>query len=121
MDDFVDLDRRFHELTDRELDDSDNLLAWSEYLPGSTTGWPDLLEHHRVVLLAEAGAGKTVEMRQQAGRLAAEGKCAFFVALEDLDRGSLDDALTSDEEARFQEWRANTVAPAWFFLDSSTS
>ena len=116
---FVDLERRFHELSDQELEDSDDLSARSEHLPGSTTGWPELLEHHRVVLLAEAGAGKTAEMQQQAKRLAAEGKFAFFAALEDLDRGRINEALaTPEDETRFQEWMADKDAPAWFFLDS---
>ena len=109
---------RRDELTDQELDDPDNLSTWSEYVRSSTTGWRELLEHHRVILLAEAGAGKTAEMCQQAKRLAAEGKFAFFVALEDLDRRSIDDVLAPDEEARFREWKADTAAPAWFLLDS---
>ena len=114
---FIDLERRFHEPADREVDDPENLAAWGEYLPGST-GWPDLLEHDRVVLLAEAGAGKTEEMRQQAKRLVEEGKFAFFVALEDLDREPIDDILATDDEKRFEEWKAAADAPAWFFLDA---
>ena len=114
---FIDLERRFHEPTDREVDDPDNLAAWSEYLP-SATGWPKLLEHNRVVLLAEAGAGKTEEMRQQAKRLVAEGKFAFFVALEDLDREPIHDILATDDK-RFEEWKAAADAPAWFLLDAA--
>ena len=50
--------------------------------------------------------------------LTAEGNFAFFVALEDLDRESIDEILSTDEERRFQEWTAVPDAPAWFFLDS---
>ena len=117
MTEFIDLERRFHEPADREVDDPDNLTAWSEYLPGST-GWPELLEHDRVVLLAEAGAGKTEEMRQQAKRLVEEERFAFFVALEYLDREPIDDILAPDDEKRFEEWKAAADAPAWFFLDA---
>ena len=28
---FIDLERRFHELTDQEVDDLEDLAAWSEY------------------------------------------------------------------------------------------
>lgn len=43
---FIDLERRFYELKkDQELDDPDNLSAWSEYAPSSAAGWPELLEH----------------------------------------------------------------------------
>ena len=115
---FIDLERRFHEPTDREVDDPEDLAAWSEYLPRST-GWPELLEHNRVVLLAEAGAGKTEEMRQQAKRLVEEGKFAFFVALEELDREPIDDILATEDEKRFEEWKAAADAPAWFFLDAA--
>ena len=72
---FVDLDRRFRDRTDAELEHSeledaetfaslDGLgLGWGlagVWLGlGSSIGWTALLEHARVVLLAEAGAGKT--------------------------------------------------------------
>ena len=74
---FIDLDRRFHELTDQELDDFQSLELWGDYLPNSTIGWPELLKHHRAVLLAEAGAGKTAEMRQQVKHLVEKGDSAF--------------------------------------------
>ena len=115
---FIDLERRFHKLTDQEVDDPENMAAWSEYLPGSTTGWSELLTYDRIVLLAEAGAGKTTEMRKQAQRLVEERQFAFFVPLDDLDREPIDDILSTDEETRFEEWKADADAPAWFFLDA---
>lgn len=115
---FVDLERRFHELTDQEVNDPENLAAWGEYALGTTSGWPELLEHDRVVLLAEAGAGKTEEMRQQVKRLVGERKFAFFVALDDLDRESIDDILSVHEQEKFEKWKAAAGAQAWFFLDA---
>ena len=118
MTDFIDLERRFHLLTDAELEDTELLLAWSdcEFLPD--TGWSDLLESSRVVLLAEAGAGKTVEMREQARRLTKENKFAFFMAVESLDRESVNALLSSVEESGFEAWKADGEALAWFFLDA---
>ena len=55
---FVDLKRRFHELTDAEQEDTELLVALSAYEFGPAIGWPELLEHARVIVLAEAGAGK---------------------------------------------------------------
>ena len=88
---FVDLDRRFRDRTDAELEHSE--LEHAETFAslgglglGSSIGWTALLEHARVVLLAEAGAGKTTEMVEQAERLAGEGQFAFCVPLESLDR-----------------------------------
>ena len=114
---FIDLDRQFNALTDAELEDTESLAAWGDYGPGM--GWPKLLEQHdRVILLAEAGAGKTTEMRRQAGRLAEEGRFAFFAALESLDRDPMEDVLSVDEVERLEEWKADGHAPAWFFLDA---
>ena len=117
MTNFIDLDRQFHALTDAELEDTVNLAALGDY--GLGMGWPKLLEKHdRVILLAEAGAGKTAEMRQQARRLAEKGSFAFFVALESLDREPVEDVLSVDEAERLEEWKAGGHAPAWFFLDA---
>ena len=114
---FIDLDRQFHALTDAELEDTEDLAALGDY--GLGMGWPKLLEQHdRVILLAEAGAGKTAEMRQQARRLAEEGRFAFFVALESLDREPVEDVLSAGEAERLEEWKADGHAPAWFFLDA---
>ena len=112
---FIDLDRRFHELTDQELDDFQSLELWGDYLPNSTIGWPELLKHHRAVLLAEAGAGKTAEMRQQVKHLVEKGDSAFFVALDELGREPIDAILSTDEKRRLDHWVATANSPAWFF------
>ena len=114
---FIDLDRQFRALTDADLEDPEGLATWSDY--GLGMGWPKLLEQHdRVILLAEAGAGKTAEMRQQMERLVEEGRFAFFVALESLDRGRVEDVLSTGETERLEEWKADDHALAWFFLDA---
>ena len=83
---FIDLQRRFRDLTKAELEDPELLASMNDRAFGSPTGWPELLKHERILLLAEAGSGKTIEMREQAKSLVSEGKFAFFVALESLDR-----------------------------------
>ena len=114
---FIDLDRQFRALTDADLEDPEGLATWSDY--GLGMGWPKLLEQHdRVILLAEAGAGKTAEMRQQMERLVEEGRFAFFVALESLDRGPVEDVLSTGETEQLEEWKADDHALAWFFLDA---
>ena len=43
-------------------------LAWSRNRGSDPSiGWPELLQHSRVILLAPAGAGKTEEMKAQEG------------------------------------------------------
>ena len=115
---FIDVQRRFHDLTEQELEDTESLLAWSEYDFGPAVGWSDLLEDDRVVLLAEAGAGKTMEMIEQAKRLVGERRFAFFVPLESLDREPIVDLLSGADAKRFEEWKADGRETAWFFLDA---
>lgn len=45
---------------------------------GGWLTWDDILQHRRVVLLAEALSGKTEEFRQQAIALRKQGIPAFF-------------------------------------------
>ena len=116
MNGFIDLDRRFRPLTDSELEDAENLAVRSDYVFG--IGWPKLLEYRRLILLAEAGAGKTEEMRQQAKRLAEEGRFAFFVDLDSIGREPVEDVLLPDAKERLDEWKTDGEAPAWFFLDA---
>ncbi len=111
---YVDLDRRFRDLKNEEPEDADLALhdTWSG------VGWAELLEYCRVVLLAEAGSGKTTEMREQARRLSEEDKFAFFLPLERLGRGSVAECLLPDEEERYAEWKSSDSGTAWFFLDA---
>ena len=115
---FIDLDRRFHPLTDKELGDAELLASFGDSDFDFSKSWDDLLQCPRVVLLAEAGAGKTVEMTRAAQRLVEEGKYAFFLPLESLDRDEVCVVFTPDENERFDSWMAHPDAPAWFFLDS---
>ena len=64
----IDIQRRFRNLTDNELEDIEDLAALGEIGNGFSIGWPELLNHRRVILLAEAGSGKTTEMGEQAKR-----------------------------------------------------
>jgi hypothetical protein len=47
-----------------------------------------------------------------------DGKFAFFIALESLDRVPFVDLLSSAEQDLFNAWKANSHAPGWFFLDA---
>lgn len=79
-------------------------------------GWPELCDERRVVILADAGAGKTYELKAQAERLVAKGKAAFFIRIEDID-ASFGSAFEVGSAEAFEDWLAGT-GDAWFFLDS---
>jgi hypothetical protein len=115
---FVDLQREFRELSRREFEHPDLLASPYDRDPSKREGWAEVLRYPRVLLLAEAGSGKTREMREQVGRLNAEGKYAFFVELERLrdenDRGM----PWLEESPSFLKWRADRHAPGWLFLDA---
>lgn len=123
MSEFIDLKRRFRDLRDDELghgelDDTEILASLGEWGLGASIGWSELLEHPRVVLLAEAGAGKTREMSEQAKRLVEDGRHALFVPLESLDREPLTALLSPSDEKRLESWLADGSEPGWFFLDA---
>lgn len=118
MQTYIDVQRRFRDLTKAELEDSDFLASLDDTGLGSSVGWAEILTSSRVILLAEAGSGKTAEMREQARRLVSEGKAAFFVPLEALDAEPLTDLLLSEESRRLLGWKEDGQAPAWFFLDA---
>ena len=119
MMEFVDLQRQFYDVPeDAELEETEHLVSLSQHEFGSNFGWSKLLKSKRVILLAEAGSGKTREMEDQAKRHIQEGRFAFFVALESLDREPIIASLSPDEEERFRQWKASSQEPAWFFLDA---
>lgn len=78
--------------------------------------WHRALAFPCLVVLGEAGSGKTRELRAQAERLRAEGHAAFFLPVEGVAKDGLDLAL--DEGTNLlNDWRRSD-APGWFFLDS---
>ena len=118
MTEFIDLQRQFIDLTDKELEDTEHLVWSSESALGPNFGWPELLDSRRVILLAEAGSGKTKEMIEQAKRLVGEGQYSFFVPLESLDTEPIEQILSPADAERLQQWKAEVEKPGWFFLDA---
>jgi len=119
LDQFIDLNRRFLDVT--ELEDSE-MAAFDSYtrmLLSSEPGldWKGLLLSRIVVILGEAGSGKTWELRYRASALRKEGVFAFFVPLESLVGSQLVEAFAPEDERSYLEWK-DTSSEATFFLDS---
>jgi hypothetical protein len=63
--DFVQLERSFHELA-KYARESDTFDLNRAFFAGPRLHWDDLLKGYRTVILSEAGTGKTEEIRQTA-------------------------------------------------------
>ena len=117
-DNYIDLERRFRDLTKEELEASESVASLVEHDVLRADGWAEVLCHPRVVLLAEAGSGKSEEMRQQVVRLRNEGRPAFYLDLTSLDKSPPTDLMDPEEEASFRAWKSDETSTAWFFLDA---
>ena len=117
---FVELNRQFRRIGDASLHESsadESFSSFDSWRFSDTVYWEDLLKYPRVVVLGEAGSGKTTEFRQQVRKLLARGELAFFVRLDELVENSLDVALGPSEAKVLDRWR-HGFREAAFFLDS---
>ena len=115
--DYVQIARTFRDLSDNNMADIEKASALVRLGWGGGFGWDEVLRSARVLLISEAGVGKTRECQAQKDRLVAAGEAAFFFDLATLATTELRDTLLPDDEARFDAWRANSEK-ATFFLDS---
>lgn len=90
--------------------------VWGAMYGAETHRWPKLLEQRRVVILADAGAGKTFELKAEAERQQAKGRAAFFIRIEDID-AAFGSAFEAGTPEQFEAWLGG-AHDAWFFLDS---
>ncbi len=90
--------------------------AWLLHLGGERVQWGELQGQERVVLLADAGAGKTFELRAEAERLIERGHAAFFIRIEDIDE-DFGAAFEVGDAVAFDRWLEGS-GEAWFLLDS---
>ena len=88
-------------------------LGWSKAIE-----WDDLLKSDRIMLLSEAGTGKTFESKEQSKRLTEDGMPAFFVELVSLAASPIEQLFSPAEARRFEQWKTRDLETAYFFLDS---
>lgn len=110
--------RSFRDLSDAEVADIEQAaaLAWNGWT--GSFGWDELLRSQRVLIVSEAGAGKTYECQAEQAKLWKAGKPAFFLDLATLSVSSVREMLSGDEEARLDAWLRSQSEIATFFLDS---
>jgi hypothetical protein len=112
---YIELNRLFNEIP-TSLSDEKDLSDF--YSLGTINGdtWDGLLNKDRIIILAEAGSGKTVEIREQAKKLSSEKKCSFFIKIEDI-KDSFEDAFEFGDISQFDTWLSGQEY-GYFFLDS---
>ena len=111
----LDLRRHFLELKETGDEEADKLLV--DFGVTKPIAWDDVLQQRCVVVLGEAGTGKTTEFCQRSAILRARGVASFFVTIDDLASEGLTSSLTTTSEQQLQSWKASN-ALAYFFLDA---
>lgn len=114
--DYVELNRTFLDFDEKNDVEGAALKSYMAGLFGELN-WDKLFQSKYVVILGEAGSGKTWELEAQAEKLRAQGRYSFFVRIDALATQSFDAALNAKDVKSFSKWRANKQE-AVFFLDS---
>jgi hypothetical protein len=113
------IERSFRDLSDAEVADIEKASALGRIGWTDTFGWDELLRSQRVLIVSEAGAGKTYECRAQQEKLWQAGEAAFFLDLATLAGSSVREMLGGEgEEERLERWLRSQSEIATFFLDS---
>jgi hypothetical protein len=112
------IQRSFCDLSDAEAADIETISQLSGANWRGSFGWEELLRSQRILIVSEAGAGKTYECRTQQQLLWYAGDAAFFLELATLATSSVRDMLSAEEEKRLDEWLRSQSEIATFFLDS---
>ena len=112
---YIELNRTFRELP-KDSNINDDIDFNQSFLGGEQIDWPALINEYRVVILSEAGSGKTAEIHNIADTLRDQGKPAFFLRLEHIP-DDFEDAFEVGNYEGFSEWLASGVE-GWLLLDS---
>ena len=112
------IERTFKDIPEGKVNEADQQsflvrLGWSQ---GAT--WDDLLRSKRILMISEAGAGKTYECHERTKYLRSVGETAFRVELAALATEELRGQLDAEEETWLDAWLSSQSDVATFFLDS---
>src|SRR5215470_4600325 len=109
MEDYIFLDRRFVEFDPKVEGERDNYSFAIASLFSGAKSWQQILEQPCTVIVAEAGNGKTAELRYQTIALREDGKAAFFGNLGLLANAPLGQALEISTAGELSAWQKGTA------------
>lgn len=112
---FIELHRTFHELSEHDFE-NEEIETRLRFHIGERLRWSHLIKEYRLIILSEAGSGKTEEMRNVARTLREQAKPAFFLRLEHISE-DFEDAFEIGTYETFDEWLASGKE-GWLLLDS---
>mgnify|MGYP003707202597 CR=1 FL=1 len=113
-----DVHRTFFDLPADESSDIDQAELLANFSSEGRLTWTQLLESDRVLIVSEAGVGKSYECQRQQRQLWDDGESAFFVELAVLATDPLENQFSAEEKYRFDGWLSAQTERATFFLDS---
>ena len=111
----INLDRRFSEWKGKGQGDPEIYQYVAQTY--CTLDWPALIKRRRVVILAEAGSGKSTEFIDQDELANSAGKFSFLTTVRATAEKGFEATLGRQKSAKLELWRQSTDN-AWFFLDS---
>ncbi|MBV6811870.1 hypothetical protein KWH19_19380 [Xanthomonas campestris pv. pennamericanum] len=82
--------RSFFDLPDDKVESMETAEFLANFAGGRKNDWATLLESDRVLIVSEAGMGKTFECQRMRETLWNDGHAAFFVELSTLAAHSLE-------------------------------
>lgn len=112
------IQRKFVEFKEEDKFDIEQVEQLARMGYSSQIVWGDLLKSKRILIVSEAGAGKSHECREQANLLYSQGAPAFYVELSELASRELGEIIPPEQKARFDDWKLGKIEGAVFFLDS---
>lgn len=117
LDTILELNRTFFQVPDNISELNAAEVVYASRMLDRREDWGILLEHPYVVVLGEAGTGKSTEFYQRAHLLAEHGSFSFFLDLSVLAADGLEQTLDVDDYDQLENWRCGQE-DAVFFLDS---
>jgi hypothetical protein len=112
------LSRTFLDLSDKDLAEVQSASVLPRWAGMYGSSWEDLLTARRILIVSEAGVGKTYECLACQQGLWAKGEPAFFLELTTLADTAVADMLGPEERQRLDAWLRAQSETATFFLDS---